>query len=223
MTDRSLDTWLRERRILVGDGGMGTLLQAAGLPAGACPEVWNQEQPDAVGSIMKSYAEAGAELLETNTFGGSPHKLAAYGLGERCEELNRAAADLLRTKEPNAVTDVTGFGLFGHAMEIAERSGVRLVLEGERFPALPGALEAAASGVRTGGDVRNRDFVEGRVQLDGLPAAVDALGHDPQTAGGLLVSIPAAKGPVLEAEFAQSDLFLAQVGHVEAGSGVVAH
>ena len=72
--------------------------------------------------------------------------------------LNKDAADVLRRLEPNAVTDVTGFGLFGHAHEVADRSGVRVRLESERFPAIDGALDLARKGVRTSGDPRNRDF-----------------------------------------------------------------
>ena len=71
--------------------------------------------------------------------------------------------------EPGAVTDVTGFGLFGHAHEVAERSGARIVLDAASLPALPGALEAAAQGVRTGGDARNRDFAADALALDGSP------------------------------------------------------
>src|SRR6476620_9143704 len=66
-------------------------------------------------------------------------------------ESNREAADALRSFSPNAVTDVTGFGLLGHAHETAERSGVRIALDAHRLPALPGALELAAAGTRTGG------------------------------------------------------------------------
>ena len=66
--------------------------------------------------------------------------------------LNKAAADVLRPLAPNAVTDVTGFGLFGHAHEMADRSGARLVLESERFPAIDGALDLARKGIRTSGD-----------------------------------------------------------------------
>src|SRR5205085_305541 len=72
--------------------------------------------------------------------------------------LNKQAADVLRGSAPNAVTDVTGFGLFGHAHEMADRSGVRITLESERFPAIDGALDLARNGVRTSGDPRNRDF-----------------------------------------------------------------
>ena len=97
--------------------------------------------------------------------------------------LNAAAADALRPFAPNAVTDVTGFGLFGHAHEMAERSGVRIVLE-RAFPRSPGALEAARAGIRTGGDPRNREFAP--VEADGVAEELLALGYDAQTAGGLL-------------------------------------
>ncbi|HEX2045818.1 MAG TPA: selenide, water dikinase SelD [Gaiellaceae bacterium] len=135
-------------------------------------------------------------------------------------ELNGRAAELLRTFEPNAVTDVTGFGLFGHAHEVAERSGVRIFLEAGRLPALRGALAAAEEGIRTGGDPRNRDFAGAALSLDGASEAIVALGYDPQTAGGLLVSLPAEKAAVLEARFAAEGLFLARIGRVEQGSGV---
>ena len=135
--------------------------------------------------------------------------------------LNNDAADVLRPLEPNAVTDVTGFGLFGHAHEIAERSGVRIRLESERFPAIDGALDLARSGVRTSGDPRNREFAGPHLQVGEIPKALDALGFDPQTAGGLLISLPAERGPTLEAEFAARRLFLRRIGMVEEGSGVV--
>src|SRR4051795_8812643 len=72
--------------------------------------------------------------------------------------LNREAADALRPFAPNAVTDVTGFGLFGHAYEMASRSGVRIELDAAALPALPSALGLAEAGIRTGGDRRNRDY-----------------------------------------------------------------
>ncbi|HEY6068109.1 MAG TPA: selenide, water dikinase SelD [Gaiellaceae bacterium] len=135
--------------------------------------------------------------------------------------LNKNAADVLRKAEPNAVTDVTGFGLFGHAHEMAERSGVLIRLESERFPAIDGALDLARKGVRTTGDPRNRDFAAAHVTTNGLPETLDALGFDPQTAGGLLVSIPAERGAALEAEFGARKLFIRRIGRVEEGTGVV--
>jgi selenide,water dikinase len=134
--------------------------------------------------------------------------------------LNKGAAEVLRQLEPSAVTDVTGFGLFGHAHELAERSGVRITLESERFPAIDGALDLARSGVRTGGDPRNREFAGPHLELDGVPETLAALAFDPQTAGGLLVSLPAERSAVLEAEFGAQRLFLRRIGRVEEGAGV---
>ncbi|HKG43708.1 MAG TPA: selenide, water dikinase SelD [Gaiellaceae bacterium] len=136
--------------------------------------------------------------------------------------LNDEAAAVLRALEPNAVTDVTGFGLFGHAHEVAERSGVRVQLESERFPAIDGALDAARQGVRTSGDPRNRDFAGPHVELGAnVPETLAVLGYDPQTAGGLLVSIAGERAAALEAEFDSRKLFIRRVGRVEEGTGVV--
>jgi selenide, water dikinase len=135
--------------------------------------------------------------------------------------LNKDAADVLRALEPNAVTDVTGFGLFGHAHEVADRSRVRLRLESERFPAIDGALDLVRKGVRTSGDPRNRDFAAAHVSTAGLPDTLEVLGYDPQTAGGLLVALPRERGPALEAEFAARKLFVRRIGSVEEGAGVV--
>jgi selenide,water dikinase len=134
-------------------------------------------------------------------------------------ELNRDAADTLRSFAPNAVTDVTGFGLLGHAHETAERSGVHIALDASALPALPGALELAEAGVRTGGDRRNREFAGPHV-ASAAPEAVEALAYDPQTAGGLLVTLPSDKRVVLEATFAAAGLALHVVGRVEEGQGV---
>jgi len=128
---------------------------------------------------------------------------------------------VLRAFSPHAVTDVTGFGLLGHAHETADRSGVRIRLRASALPELEGAVEAARDGVRTGGDPRNREFAGPYVESDGVADELLALAYDAQTAGGLLVTLPAEKAFSLEAEFARADLFLARVGSVEEGAGVV--
>jgi selenide,water dikinase len=134
--------------------------------------------------------------------------------------LNGDAAEVLRPFQPNAVTDVTGFGLLGHAHELGSRSGARVVLDAGALPALPGALELAEAGVRTGGDRRNREFAERHVESSATEAQ-EALAWDPQTAGGLLVSVPSDRGVVLETTFASAGISLDRIGTVEAGSGVV--
>jgi len=85
-----------DRPVLL-DGGMGTLLQDKGLEAGAPGELWNLENPDAVRAAHAAYAEAGARLLTTNTFGGTRPRLELHGLGERVGEVNRTAAQLARS------------------------------------------------------------------------------------------------------------------------------
>jgi selenide,water dikinase len=133
--------------------------------------------------------------------------------------LNAAAAEALRPLSPNAVTDVTGFGLLGHAHELGSRSGVRVELDAAALPALPGALELAADGVRTGGDRRNREFAGPHVESEADEAA-EALAYDPQTAGGLLVSIPADRAAVAQAALEAAGAEAARIGRIVAGDGV---
>ena len=82
--------------ILISDGAMGTMLQAKGLIDGGAPELWNVENADAVESILEEYASAGANLITTNTFGGTRGRLQMHGLDERLFELNKAGAEIAR-------------------------------------------------------------------------------------------------------------------------------
>lgn len=85
-----------KERVLVLDGAMGTMLQERGLKAGASPEAMNLETPEVVEGVHRAYAEAGADILVSNTFGGSRTKLAHYGLEGRVAEINRAGVEIVR-------------------------------------------------------------------------------------------------------------------------------
>lgn len=144
--------------------------------------------------------------------GGRPSEKAAAAAGMR--ELNRSAAEALAAVRDRvgAVTDVTGFGLAGHAGEVAERSGVELVVDVSSLPPYEGALDAAGRGTRTGGDARNRESLDGRVRIgEGVGDAAQALVFDPQTSGGLLATVD--DHPTVLAQLA--DLGFEVIGSVE--------
>ena len=124
-------------------------------------------------------------------------ELATPALLERVTELlaalNRAAGEVLaESGGVHALTDVTGFGLLGHASHIARASDVTLHIEVARVPLLPGARAAWKRGARTGGAERNVDWLETRVAWGATPDAERALLVDPQTSGGLLLAMPSS-------------------------------
>lgn len=87
---------LKNGEIIISDGALGTMLQAAGLEPGICPETWNIDFPDRIEAIARAYAEAGSEAVETNTFGANRFKLSHYGFQDRVREFNRAAVEITR-------------------------------------------------------------------------------------------------------------------------------
>ena len=131
-------------------------------------------------------------------------------------KLNRAAAEALVAAGIRGATDVTGFGVLGHGLEMARASGTRFVFDGADLPALPGALELAAAGVETGGAAHNRRFVAESLEVGaGVAPAQVALAHDPQTSGGLLAAVPPERIRDVEAVLDRGDVPHWRVGRVE--------
>lgn len=98
---KSLLEELKKEKVLISDGAWGTFLHKRGLEPGECPELWNVTRRSDVFAIAKSYIDAGADMILTNSFGGSPFKLKHYGLAERTSELNETAASISREAAGN--------------------------------------------------------------------------------------------------------------------------
>ena len=132
--------------------------------------------------------------------------------------LNRSAIEALDALPPasvNACTDVTGFGLAGHATEMAAASGVRLVLEADRLPLLPGAVRLVQDYLPCGGRANKRHFTSLEV-TDSVPMAMHLICLDPQTSGGLLLSVAPAAADHLLGLLTKDDGTAQIVGFVEA-------
>ena len=118
----SMAELLGDTRPVLSDGAIGTMLQAAGLMPGASPEIWNVEHEDRLRVIHTAYADAGAHLLTTNTFGGTRPRLALHGLEDRVHELNEAGARLAR--EVADAAGVLAMGSMGPTGELMEPLGL---------------------------------------------------------------------------------------------------
>ena len=181
--------------------------------------------------LRKGGAKAGDALVLTKRLGtgvlvsghrqGRTSEADLAGAIENMRTLNRAASEVLVARGVRAATDVTGFGLLGHGLEMARASGTRFVLEADALPALSGALELAADGVETGGAAHNRRFVAAELTVANVvPPAVVTLAHDPQTSGGLLAAV--APNDLDDTIRALNGVGVQawRIGRVEAGSGI---
>jgi len=130
-------------------------------------------------------------------------------------ELNDRAAAAMNAVRAHAATDITGFGLAGHARNIARGSDVTLAIELARVPLLDRALEFARAGVVSGGSKKNRAALEDAVSVRaGIDPALVTLGFEAETSGGLLICVPAARAKDLEAELGARDVLVARIGEV---------
>ncbi len=130
-------------------------------------------------------------------------------------QLNRRAAEISLRYEIHAMTDVTGFGLIGHAREMALGSGVSLRLFASAVPLLPGAIKCVERGLVPGGLRNNREFASCCVESDaGVPENLQTIFYDPQTAGGLLISVKRSDADALIDELREAGVTAARVGEV---------
>jgi selenide, water dikinase len=134
----------------------------------------------------------GTGLLATAMKQGKLSEAVAMALYASMTRLNAHAAEVAVRLGARCATDITGFGLLGHAYHLAKGSGVTLVIDRARVPLLPEARALALGGLRTGGLERNEAYLASRITWGPADSTDRALLQDPQTSGGLLVAVPAA-------------------------------
>jgi selenide,water dikinase len=181
--------------------------------------------------LLKGGAQPGDTLILTKPLGtgllvsgrrqGLTGDRELTGALDSMLQLNRAASEALVAVGTRGATDVTGFGLLGHALEMARASSTRLVIDSTALPALEGALDLAAAGVETDGAAHNRHFAAAELAVGaGVERAHVTLAFDPQTSGGLLAAISPDHLPELERAFGSAGLPWWRIGRVEPGEGV---
>jgi len=162
--------------------------------------------PDKV--VQNSTARAGDSLILTKPLGtgiistaikgGEADDKAVESIVKSMSALNRTASELMVEVGVNACTDITGFGLLGHASEMIEGGDVGMVIDSSKIPFFPEAKKLAETGMIPGGLHRNRDFRKHMVDIEkSVPQSLQDILFDPQTSGGLLISVPKEKAQKL--------------------------
>ena len=141
----TLEDLLATHDYLIADGGLGTMLMAAGLEQGDPPEMWNVLHPDRVQAIHRGYIEAGSQIVLTNSFGGTRFRLKLHNLQDRAFELNKAAAELVRAEADAAASPVVVGGSIGPTGEIMEPVGAM------KYDEAVAAFAEQAAGLAAGG------------------------------------------------------------------------
>jgi selenide,water dikinase len=160
----------------------------------------------------------GTGILATAMKKGRLEAASARALERSLLELNDRAAREMLAAGAHAGTDITGFGLLGHGMEMAVASAARLVFQASLLPCLPDALELARRGVLTGADKRNREYTGDRCRIEaGVSEAAARVAFDAQTSGGLLVAL----APEGAAAMCRALPGAVVIGRVESGPGEV--
>ena len=130
-------------------------------------------------------------------------------------QLNRRPAELMVKHSVHAATDITGFGILGHAYEMAAASGVALNIVAEQLPLMPQALDLAAKGMIPEGAMANRELASGITQIaTGVTSDLEAVMYDPQTSGGLLIALPVSAQTSCEQAAADERVAVWRIGLV---------
>ena len=144
-----------------------------------------------VGDKLVLTKPLGTGIIATALKGGMASEEAVRKMVESMVALNRKASELMKTFEAHACTDITGFGFIGHALEMASASQVGMAIQSKNIPVFPEAMEYARLGLIPGGAHSNRQFFSCRVEVhSNVPELLIDLLYDPQTSGGLLISLP---------------------------------
>lgn len=151
-----------------------------------------------VGDKLVLTKPLGTGIVATALKGGMASEGAVRKIVESMAALNRVASEWMIKSEAHACTDITGFGLVGHALEMATASEVGLVIQSEAIPIFSEAMEYAKMGLVPGGARSNRQFFSCKVEiLSTLPDLLSDILYDPQTSGGLLISLPGGQAEAL--------------------------
>jgi len=168
-----------------------------------------------VGDALVLTKPLGTGILSTAVKRGLLSEVGVHQLTAAMLQLNRVASEAMIAVDAHAATDVTGFGLLGHAHEMASASGVTFRIDAEAVPLLPEVLHFAEQGCIPGGNRNNWEFVKEHVQIRQTinPLLAKVL-HDPQTAGGLLVSLEPNKVSEYLSRLVDNDVQARQIGEV---------
>ena len=147
------------------------------------------------GDVLVLTKPLGSGVLSTRHMAGKLDDAGYKVLVDSMARLNKEASVLMREFDAHSATDITGYALLGHALEMAEGSGVTIEIFARDVPTLAGAIESAENGFLTGGGGTNRIYVFGRiVWKHPVDAILEHIFYDPQTSGGLLIAVPEKNG-----------------------------
>lgn len=176
--------------------------------AGACP-----------GDVVFLTKALGTGVITTAIKRSAAVDSVAGAAIQQMAMLNRKASEAMLSVGTTAATDITGYGLLGHAREMAEGSNVTIRFSAAKLPLLSGALGLSAQGMHPGGANDNREYLKEKVRVEGnVDPNLLALMYDPQTSGGLLIAVPETDAVKLQTALASAGVYSEPIGRVTARS-----